>query len=245
LFSQTGRISASDIGFIVSLTEIYDAGKVRFIVTGQGSQETFVYFSMISQNFTVSHYSFATNDANFRWDPSVSLLRTPLAVAANCLSSIKIIAGLDAEQVRLFEFDVEAFLSRQLGETAASLDSFEVSIIEKDESRCSVIIVVRYLYYREENGKWFAALSLLEVLVDGKRFRGLHRESFEFSTRPSVSRLRETTGPSMEQFKQVHIPRSDHFSFVTTEYRGDVRSFSVPEFNAIIVDDTVLSQSEQ
>jgi hypothetical protein len=177
LFSPNGAMSSKWNSFVVSVTELEKVAGVRYIVTGQDRNESFVYFSLISVDLSSTHYSFATNDAHFRWNPSKCLLASPVAIVANCLSSIKIIATFADNQVHLFQFDIYGFLSKQLGDNGHTIDSFEVDIIEKCPDQQSVIVAITYLYYSEEREKWYHVLTLLELPVDGKPFRRLHRES--------------------------------------------------------------------
>lgn len=238
LFSTTGRISSKCIGFIATVIELDSAERVRYIVTGQNRDEPFMYFSFVFHDLSSVHYSFATNDARFRWRPSKCLLTSRLAVVANCLSSIKIIAAVEDQHFRLFQFDVEGFLAKQTRDDGQELESFEVDIIEKCEDRESVILSISYLFYSEERGKWYNVFTLLELPVDGKPFRPLHREALAYPSRPSESKLQEGLSLSIRQFQRIHLPVLHNFSFLTTETQGEVRTVPLPELNTIVIDDT-------
>jgi hypothetical protein len=241
LFSPTGKISSHPGDIVVSLAEL-DGSRIRFVATGQNRFEAFVYFTLIGADFSLSHHSFGSNNADFRWNPSTCLLHRPPCVVANCVSTIKIMTLID-DQFRLFQFDVEAFLARLMKQSIQTLESFETDVIEKCEAKASVIVSIGYIFYSQKRERWDIGVSLVELPVDGRVTRQLHDEFVGYELRPQGQQLREDLKRRMRQFANLHLDERAKDSFVTSEsHGGDVRLIAAPQFNLIIAVDSQKTQ---
>lgn len=241
VFATNGAIACSMNGLIVSYTDVSIDG-LKGIVTGQNPSEMdqFLYFSLIFDEENVHNISFSCNNRDYRWNPHKCLLLNPIAVVANCVSSIKVMA-VTGTSIKTSQWDVEGFLDRVLKPIAGSLEHYEVEIIDKSEERCSVIIDLGFIFYSQTKERWFSAVNIIEFPVNGQPVKQLHQESLSYEKRPQGNKIYEDLHYCMSMYSSLPKSTDPRIHFITNEPQPSdpegLRVIKAPEWNLIIADE--------
>jgi hypothetical protein len=219
---------------IVQVLEI-ERKTLQFLVIGQSPKDGFIYFTFIFEGERREHFSFPTNDPNYRWNPSTSLVLSPISAVANCVSSAKIMMLRPDGTFHLFQFDVEAYLGKLLQQSIRTLEHFQSELIERQESRSLVVLLLGYIFYSENREKWFAGLTLVELPVDGAGVRRIHDEIRGYSVRPPGNQIYDDLEGRLAFFRHIPLPNVHQLNCLTTEMSGNVQGIPFPDLNLIVL----------
>ena len=247
LFTKNGLISANPNNFEVTLIEVTNK-LLKYFIIGRSisSDPTFLYISLILEDEKIYNFHFSSNDTNFEFDASTSILFNPLSISINCVSSIKIITIKEESseiKIKTTQFDVENYLKMRLQCNIKNIEFYETSIIEKNTNESSFIIFIGFYFYNERNNKWTTAFILMNVPVNGATMRQIHQESICFEKRPQGDLMKEKIFEWKKQFQtNVHQKNEPKINLLTNKNLpgkdlDGVRLIKIPEMNLIIADE--------
>jgi hypothetical protein len=135
----------------------------------------------------------------------------------------------------LFQFDIEAYLGKLLQQSIRTLEHFESNVIERQESRSLVVVLLGYIFYSENREKWFAGLTLLELPVDGAPVRRIHDEIRSYSTRPPGNQIYQDLNGRLAFFRNIPLLTGHELTCLTNEMSQDLQGIPFPDLNLIIL----------